>query len=727
MQMREKIAILEVDKEDYHQKLQRSHQELKRTKTEMRELVNIKLTLKAKVSELEISQGKGEISDTEEVRDFDHDTASSELDKKLKVSEKKLKEMAVSFKDLQSDKQSLKTQLELSSEDKTQLSLESKELKRKLGTALQLYAAAENQYDHLQQTSVALTQTEEGDEPLQRTSVALTQTEGDELLQRTSVAHTSCETQTEEGDKLLQQTSVALTQTEDPGDELLQRTSSETQTEEGVLVSSEAQTDHISHSDDEVEANSHREKEVQVDTLSGMCDQYKKVSEEMSEEVSNLKKEMQRSNHTHKTNLKEAEMKIHQLLSIKERLTKKNADLSRKMHMDAGKKPEESKEPEFQRTLSSALHSIQELELSICGDSPSQGQPDSEKLKNALEEMDRMKKAHSKEMEDMKKKVSGVLVKVKAREVDYRAEISELRTKLETSQKHLREVSGAATKSGPSGNAGEERIHETSIIQFKEIASITPCTPEEEGAWGESLEAVFRGKRVAARRIARDNLTRYSIPVIHKQISTVAHIRHPNLVLFIAVAMDAPGGMMILTEFLTCSLRQAYQTSLIRPDKLPVMLDIAMGLNFLHLQQKKPIVHNNLSSWSVLVEEVAGNRWRAKLSDIGATAPLVMISEPEKRHAVYLAPEIGSSLEALSTAVDVYSFGVVLCELAVNTLPESAEAMTEVIATSGLRNRLPQILFLIQSCLATEIEKRLSMVNMVKKIQHLVVNHIQMP
>lgn len=625
-----------MEKDDYLQKLQRTVKELKHSKIEVREQVSLKRTLKAKLSTLEVQLRDAQGSKTPP-EEMEASVEVSELQEKVRSSEKELEEFSASFKELAIEKQQLTCQLDQSLRAEDALVGETKELRRKLDTALHLYAVTEDRFKQENETTPPV-------------SVDLV----DIGTQTDSPSYHNSQTQVDFSSELVEQA-------------------------------------------------------VQVDTLTDTCTQYMLHAQESGRQVLSVREEMKRNNRAFQRKMNDAEAKIRQLLDIKEQLTKKNDDMKKKIN--------ESKPPDYEVTLNSALHNIQELQQSLLGGNESLSTSD--RLQNALAEMEKMKRLHVNEKLAMRQRLSDAIVKVKEREIQNTEEINNLQAKLEKAQKQLQEASNAATRSVVGVS-----IPESSIVSFMEVEAVSPYKLDE-GTWGSMAEAIFRGSRVAVRCVPKESLALNPIQTIHRQINSMAHTRHPNLALFIAVAMDAPSGMMILTEPLTCSLRQAYQSDLIKPDKLPVLLDVALALNFLHLE-KRPIVHGNLSSHCVLVEEGAEGQWRAKLSDIGVTTSIMMLSGPAKREATYLPPELDTNNPLTSPSLDVYSYGVLMCELATSRLPGSARDVAGLV--SGLKDsRLPQIACLVQCCMAGDPSQRPIMGNMVKKISNLVANKIQVP
>ena len=79
------------------------------------------------------------------------------------------------------------------------------------------------------------------------------------------------------------------------------------------------------------------------------------------------------------------------------------------------------------------------------------------------------------------------------------------------------------------------------------------------GTWGYVAKGRFRGQRVAVKRVYPSILQPTTVDHIRREISTMAQVHHPNLVLFIAAVLDDRTGPMIITEILDTILRMAYE------------------------------------------------------------------------------------------------------------------------------------------------------------------------
>ena len=167
------------------------------------------------------------------------------------------------------------------------------------------------------------------------------------------------------------------------------------------------------------------------------------------------------------------------------------------------------------------------------------------------------------------------------------------------------------------------------------------------------------------------------------------------------------------------SLRNAYYKSmLVIKDKIRIMNNVASALNYLH-SQNEPILHRDVSSANVLLEEVRDS-WRAKLSDFVA-ANLARYSFSAAPGAeIYTAPEIpresviyaGQRNREQTSKVDVFSYGVLLCEIFAST-PRLPTATEFPLMLDSVRTKFPKMYQLTVLCVAKEPENRPTMRNII--------------
>ena len=193
------------------------------------------------------------------------------------------------------------------------------------------------------------------------------------------------------------------------------------------------------------------------------------------------------------------------------------------------------------------------------------------------------------------------------------------------------------------------------------------------GAWGYVVEGVFRGQKVAVKCLHDVLTNETTLKRVQREISTLAQVRHPNLLLFVTAVVDDQGGPMIITELLDTTLRKAYQSGLLEPgldNLISVFIDVASALSYLH-QHETPIIHRDVSSSNVLLEAMRA-RWKAKLSDFGSANWVSQASTLGEGAVAYIAPEAFPGEEKNSpqtVKIDVYSYGILMCEVTLREFP----------------------------------------------------------
>ena len=127
---------------------------------------------------------------------------------------------------------------------------------------------------------------------------------------------------------------------------------------------------------------------------------------------------------------------------------------------------------------------------------------------------------------------------------------------------------------------------------------------------------------------------------------------------------------MIIMELMATSLRnqldkeEYFQSKVVKA----ISLDVALGLNYLHLIQPEPIVYRDISSANVLLEELPDSKWRAKLADYGSVNVVHQLTTENPGSPAYAVPEASNTL-LQSPKMDIYSFGALILEMLTGRLP----------------------------------------------------------
>ena len=187
-------------------------------------------------------------------------------------------------------------------------------------------------------------------------------------------------------------------------------------------------------------------------------------------------------------------------------------------------------------------------------------------------------------------------------------------------------------------SAAEEAVSESRdwIIQREEVVLSRKMLGK--GAWGNVFEGTFRGCQVAVKEIHELILSDHNRRLFEREMSIASRCRHPNLLQFIG-ATNNEGSPLFVTELLDTSLRHVLsQRALNHEETVSLALDIAKGLNYLHLHKPSPIIHRDISSANVLLWR-RDESWRAKLSDYGAANFMRQLMTVNPGAPIYCAPE----------------------------------------------------------------------------------------
>ena len=187
------------------------------------------------------------------------------------------------------------------------------------------------------------------------------------------------------------------------------------------------------------------------------------------------------------------------------------------------------------------------------------------------------------------------------------------------------------------------------------------------GGWGEVRVATFRGARVAAKFIQTAIISPHNINLFLREMHMAASVRHPNLLLFIGASLD-DNKPVILTELMPTNLRSII-VALPQDHVITIGMDVARGLNYLHLMRPDPIIHRDVSSANVLLEPIGSGNWKAKVSDYGSANFLSKVITMGPGNASYAAPE-SFNPKLQSPKMDVYSYGILLLEMATGQFPD---------------------------------------------------------
>ncbi|KAK7271658.1 hypothetical protein RJT34_27738 [Clitoria ternatea] len=173
------------------------------------------------------------------------------------------------------------------------------------------------------------------------------------------------------------------------------------------------------------------------------------------------------------------------------------------------------------------------------------------------------------------------------------------------------------------------------------------------------------GKDVAVKRLVFNN--RHWVDDFFNEVNLISGIQHKNLVKLLGCSIEGPESLIVYEYLPNKSLDQFIfeknSTNAIKwKQRLDIILGIAEGLAYLHGGYEIRIIHRDIKSSNILLDE----NLKPKIADFG----LVRCFGTDKTHLStgiagtlgYMAPEYLIRGQ-LTDKADVYSFGVLVLEI----------------------------------------------------------------
>ncbi|KAL3720930.1 hypothetical protein ACJRO7_005699 [Eucalyptus globulus] len=236
-------------------------------------------------------------------------------------------------------------------------------------------------------------------------------------------------------------------------------------------------------------------------------------------------------------------------------------------------------------------------------------------------------------------------------------------------RRQIQDVTTITTTTNSSeGYTGTLKLSKNRPFTSTEVTRITDNfrTVIGEGGFGKVyFGRLDDGIQVAVKMLSRSSKQGYK--EFHAKAQLLMVVHHRNLVSLIGYCEEFE-NMALIYEFMSNgNVRQhlsAHNPSVLSwSERLKIAIDVAQGLEYLHNGGKPPVVHRDLKTPNILLNE----NMQAKIADLGLSKAFVTehdshISTRPAGTPGYFDPEFHTSGN-LSKKSDVYSFGIVLFEL----------------------------------------------------------------
>ncbi|KAG6501797.1 hypothetical protein ZIOFF_041681 [Zingiber officinale] len=214
-------------------------------------------------------------------------------------------------------------------------------------------------------------------------------------------------------------------------------------------------------------------------------------------------------------------------------------------------------------------------------------------------------------------------------------------------------------------------------VTFQDIVSATNDFDESfvigRGACGTVYRALLKsGQTIAVKKLASNREGKYTENSFHAEILTLGKIRHRNIVKLYGFSYHQCSNLLLYEYMARGSLGELlhgeFSSTLDWETRYMIALGAAEGLSYLHHGCKPCIIHRDIKSNNILLNE----NFEAHVGDFGL-AKVIDMPQSKSMSAVagsygYIAPEYAYTMK-ITEKCDIYSYGVVLLELLTGRTP----------------------------------------------------------
>ncbi|XP_048236281.1 probably inactive leucine-rich repeat receptor-like protein kinase IMK2 isoform X2 [Ricinus communis] len=234
------------------------------------------------------------------------------------------------------------------------------------------------------------------------------------------------------------------------------------------------------------------------------------------------------------------------------------------------------------------------------------------------------------------------------------------------------EKSGGAAAVESGGEMGGKLVHFDGPFVF--TADDLLCATAEimgKSTYGTAYKATLEdGNQVAVKRL-REKTTKGQ-KEFESEAASLGKIRHPNLLALRAYYLGPKGEKLLVFDYMPKGSLASFlhargpETAINWPTRMNIAIGIGRGLTYLHTEEN--IIHGNLTSSNILLDE----QTNAHIADYGLSKLMTAAANTNIIATAgalgYRAPEL-AKLKNANTKTDVYSLGVIILELLTGKAP----------------------------------------------------------
>ncbi|KAI8022845.1 putative leucine-rich repeat receptor-like protein kinase [Camellia lanceoleosa] len=219
-------------------------------------------------------------------------------------------------------------------------------------------------------------------------------------------------------------------------------------------------------------------------------------------------------------------------------------------------------------------------------------------------------------------------------------------------------------------NGGAPQLKGARCFSFEELKKYTNTFSDANcigvGGYGKVYRGTLPTEQLVAIKRAKQGSSQGDLE-FKSELELLSRVHHKNVVSLVGFCFEQDEQMLVYEYIANGTLKESLSgKSGIRLDwmrRLRIALGAARGLQYLHELANPPIIHRDIKSNNILLDEYLN----AKVSDFGLSKS---IGDPENCHITtqikgtmgYLDPEYCMT-QQLTEKSDVYGFGVLMIEL----------------------------------------------------------------